>query len=248
MPFASVQKAWHGLGKLVDKAMTSEEAIQEAGLNWEVEKLPNYVRVGEEFKKSPNSFSTVRTDTGEILGGRLFESYALIQNREVFVPFNDLFKEEAHIETAGSLFGGRKVFMTAKIPSYIRVNGSDDLIEKYLFFTTSHDGSGSVIGAITPVRIVCNNTLNASLNECSNKISIRHNIHEKGSLSRITELMGVVNQYTLEIEEVFSAIVRKPHTDEQVKKLVYNVFAPDRQVVNPDEFSTRLVNLTLALI
>lgn len=134
--------------------------------------------------------------------------------------------------------------MTAKIPSYIRINGSDDLVEKYLFFTTSHDGSGSVIGAITPVRIVCNNTLQAALNSCSNKISIRHNIREKGGLSKITDLMGVVNRYTLEVEEVFSTMARKPYTDEQVKKLVYNVFAPDGQVVNPDEFSTRMVNLT----
>src|SRR3546814_20848068 len=76
-------------------------------------------------------------------------------------------------ETAGALGNGERIFITAKLPDYIRVGG-DDLIEKYLFLTTSHDGSGSITAAFTPIRIVCANTLNAAMPRQSNTIKIRH--------------------------------------------------------------------------
>src|SRR3546814_16174542 len=86
-------------------------------------------------------------------------------------------------ETAGALGNGERIFITAKLPDYIRVGG-DDLIEKYLFLTTSHDGSGSITAAFTPIRIVCANTLNAAMHRKSNTIKIRHTSGAKRSEER----------------------------------------------------------------
>jgi len=244
--FVTTEKAWHALGVQVDKAMTAEEAMAQSLTNFEVVKVPNFARVGEgpDFIPAPNSWSTVRTDTNAVLGSRMADSYTVIQNREVFSAFDELFKNDARIETAGSLFGGRKVFMTAKLPSYIRVNGTDDVLEKYIFFMTSHDGSCAVTGAVTPVRVVCNNTLNAAFQKCTNKVTIRHSVKEYAALEKITQLMGVINSYTEQAQEVFTAMARTPYTDDQVKLLVKNLFVGDLKADNPEEWSTRLINLT----
>jgi phage/plasmid-like protein (TIGR03299 family) len=90
-------------------------------------------------------------------------------------------------ETAGALGKGERIFIIAKLPDYINV-GNNDLIEQYLFFTTSHDGSGSITAAFTPVRIVCNNTLNAALRKQSNSIKIRHTVNAKERLEEAHKL------------------------------------------------------------
>jgi len=116
----------------------------------------------------------VRTDTDEVLGlvGR---DYNVVQNIAAFGFFDNIVGAGSGIryETAGCLCRGQNIFITAKLPDYIRV-GRDDLIEQYLFLTSSHDGSGSITIAFTPVRIVCANTLNAAMRHKSNCIKIRH--------------------------------------------------------------------------
>jgi hypothetical protein len=88
---------------------------------------------------------------------------------------------------------GERIFITTKLPGYIKVGG-DDLIEKYLFLTTSHDGFGSITAAFTPIRIVCNNTLNAALSNCSNSIKIRHTQNAKERLEQAHKVMGIANK------------------------------------------------------
>ncbi|CAA9199500.1 hypothetical protein FLACOL7796_02752 [Flavobacterium collinsii] len=86
-------------------------------------------------------------------------------------------------------FLGERIFITAKLPDYIRV-GNDDLIEKYLFLTTSHDGSGSITAAFTPIRIVCANTLNAAMHNKTNTVRIRHTSNAKQRLGQAHKVMG----------------------------------------------------------
>src|SRR6476659_1783755 len=163
--FSVKEKAWHGLGQIVSDHPSSREALQFAGLDFEVAKLPNLHRLpdGKEVT-SENSFFTYRTDNQEILGDRLGSDYEVVQNKDAFSFFDAIVghKEGILYETAGALGKGERIFITAKLPDYIRV-GHDDLIEKYLFLTTSHDGSGSITAAFTPIRVVCNNTLTVAL-------------------------------------------------------------------------------------
>lgn len=102
-----------------------------------------------------------------------------------------------------------KVFITAKLPGYIKV-GSDDLIEKYLFLTTSHDGFGPITAAFTLVRIVCANTLNAALQNQTNSIKIRHTASARQRLEQAHHLMGINNKFSAELEEFLTSGLRYP--------------------------------------
>ncbi len=240
--FSVNEKPWHGLGKIVSDYPSSREAIQYAGLDYSVEKRalftfdnenqnanPDYDIIIPEIKV-PNYFATVRTDTETVLGV-VGKDYELIQNRDAFTFFDSIVGGEGiQYETAGALGKGERIFITAKLPGYIKV-GSEDLIEKYLFLTTSHDGFGSISAAFTPTRIVCNNTLNAALRNCSNRISIRHTTGAKERLESAHKIMGISNKLTEEMEQIFNQWSKVRVTDPELKKLVRLAMVPNREVL-----------------
>src|SRR3546814_16291285 len=159
--------------------------------------------VGSQELHVPNYYATMRTDTNTVLGvvGR---DYEVVQNRDAFSFFDSIVGGDGMMyETAGALGNGERIFITAKLPDYIRVGG-DDLIEKYLFLTTSHDGSGSITAAFTPIRIVCANTLNAAMHRNSNTIKIRHTSGAKERLEQATKLMGIRNPLAINMETHFN--------------------------------------------
>ena len=175
--FSVKQKAWHGLGQIVEQYPTSEEAIKYAGLNYEVAKSPLYIK-GSNFvetpngiettdseQKVPNYFANIRTDNNAVLGV-VGNDYHIVQNREAFSFFDAIVGGGDGIlyETAGALGKGERIFITAKLPGYIRVGNGNDVTEKYVFLTTSHDGSGSITAAFTPIRIVCQNSATRWMN------------------------------------------------------------------------------------
>ena len=139
--FSVKETAWHGLGQIVQEYPNSRDALRFAGLDYEVGKLPNK-HVFPDGKEiiSDTSFFTYRKDTDEILGSSVGKEYKVVQNADAFSFFDAIVGGEEGIlyETAGALGKGERIFITAKLPGYIKV-GSDDLIEKYIFLTTSHD-------------------------------------------------------------------------------------------------------------
>lgn len=139
--------------------------------------------------------------------------YEVVQNTEAFNFFDAIVEGEGiQYETAGALGNGERIFITAKLPGYIKV-GSDDLIEKYLFLTTSYDGFGSITAAFTPVRTVCQNTLNAALRNCSNRIKISHTQNAKEHLQEAHKVMGISNKLSNELEAIFNHWSKVPITD-----------------------------------
>lgn len=188
--FTVKEKAWHNLGVVLDKCPTSAEAIRHAGLDYEVLKVPVFCTPEN---KQPvviaDKYATYRKDNGSVLG-IVGDRYTIIQNRDAFTFFDEIVGEGAAIyETAGCLGNGEVIFITAKLPDYIKV-GNNDLIEQYLFLTSSHDGSGAIQVAFTPIRIVCNNTLNFALQNCTNKLTIRHTESAKARLAQAHKVMG----------------------------------------------------------
>ncbi len=259
--FSVKEKAWHGLGQIVSDYPTSAEAIKHAGLDYLVEKRPLFTYDNENFKGNedtdiiipeievPNYYATMRTDTEDVLGvvGR---EYHVVQNTDAFSFFDSIVGGGHGIlyETAGALGKGERIFITAKLPDYIRV-GFDDLIEKYLFLTTSHDGSGSIIAAFTPIRIVCNNTLHSALNNMSNCIKIRHTESAKDKLTQAHQLMGITNKLAIELSEIFNQWSRIRITDKQVLKLIQQAMAPSKEMLEnvlsgkEDEYSSYFKNV-----
>lgn len=237
--FSVKEKAWHQLGKIVDQAQTSEQAIQLAGLNFEVEKAKLQAVLTETTVPVEDHFATYRKDNNDILG-IVGSSYKVVQNADAFTFFDSIVGKGAAIyETAGCLNKGEVIFITAKLPDYIRV-GNDDLIEQYLFLTSTHDGTGSIQAAFTPIRIVCNNTLNAALRHCSNKISIRHTAGAKEKLYQAHKIMGISHAMEKELTEIFNRMSKTTISDKQLKDLVARALAPTPEALTKFESQEEL--------
>jgi phage/plasmid-like protein (TIGR03299 family) len=260
--FFSVQeKAWHGLGQIVTDYPTSAEAIKHAGLDYEVIKSPLYtnasniidptdnleIRVNE--INVPNYFATIRRDNNAVLGV-VGKEYHIVQNREAFSFFDAIVGGTDGIlyETAGALGNGERIFITAKLPDYIRVGNGDDVTEKYIFLTTSHDGSGSITAAFTPVRIVCQNTLNASLRNMSNVVRIRHTSGAKQRLENAHKVMGLASEFSNQLEDIFNNWAKVKVADNEIKKMIQFALCPNKETLqhlkagNDDEISTVFKN------
>ena len=248
--FSTQVHPWHGLGQIVKDYPTSREALQFAGLDYEVIKLPNIHRLEDGTETiSDTSFFTYRKDNGAILGDKLGVDYKIVQNVDAFTFFDSIVGEDSVMyETAGALGKGEKIFITAKLPGYIKV-GSDDLIEKYIFLTTFHDGSGSITAAFTPVRIVCQNTLSMALSNCSNVVKIRHTDSAQERLKNAHKIMGISNTLTQQLDAIFNQWAKVRITDKQVMRLIQEAMAPSREVLDnirkgaTDELSTAFTNI-----
>ncbi len=258
--FSVKEKPWHGLGKIVEDYPTSAEAIQYAGLDYTVEKRPLYTYDTENQNGDPDSdiiipeisvpnySATVRTDTDEVLGV-VGKDYQIVQNRDAFSFFDSIVGGDGiQYETAGALGNGERIFVTAKLPNYIKV-GREDLIEQYLFLTTSHDGFGSITAAFTPVRIVCNNTLNAALRSKTNSIKIRHTANAKERLEQAHQVMGISNKLSVELDTIFNHWATVRITDPRMRKLIQLAMVPNKEVLQnlnagkDDELSTCFKNM-----
>lgn len=228
--FASTKTAWHKLGQMVENAMTAAEAIELAGLNYVVSKCDALAEINGKIVPVQDKFVTFRTDTNAplgIVGGR----YNIVQNKDAFGFFDAIIGGESAIyETAGALgLHGERIFITAKMPDFIRIEGTDDITEVYILLTNSHDGSGSIVAAITPVRVVCQNTLNAALRNTINKVSIRHTANAKHNLEEAHKLLKITHAYTNELNEAFNHLSKKSITDNQVKELIKDLFKSEKE-------------------
>ena len=162
------EKPWHGLGTNVEEAPTSKEALIAAGLNWNVRSEDIHLRNGEIVE----GYKANVRDTDRAVLGVVTDRYRVVQNREAFAFTDALLGEGVRYETAGSLLGGRKVWMLARMPHEYVIGG--ERISPYLLFSNAHDGSGPVRVAITPIRVVCNNTLNLALRTARRSWSLMH--------------------------------------------------------------------------
>ena len=264
--FSVKEKAWHNLGQIITDYPTSAEAIIHAGLNYTVEKRPLFTYDTENHTGDPDTdilipeievpdfYATIRNDTEQVLGV-VGKDYEVVQNVNAFEFFDSIVggKDGILYETAGALGKGERIFITAKLPDYIRV-GKDDLIEQYLFLTTSHDGYGSITAAFTPVRIVCANTLNAAMRNHSNGIKIRHTASANERLKQAHQLLGITNQLADELEEVFNHWSKIRITDNAVKHLIQIAMAPNKEVLQnlqngkQDELSTTYNNMVSSVM
>ena len=239
--FIVKEKPWHGLGQIVQDYPTSLEALKFAGLDYTVAKRNLFTLKSKDNIADlsgsiyipgipvPEFYATLRTDNEQVLGV-VGKDYEIVQNVDAFCFFDAIVGGDGiQYETAGALGKGERIFITAKLPSYIKV-GKDDLIEQYLFLTTSHDGSGSITVAFTPVRIVCNNTLNAALKNSSNAMKIKHTSNAKERLETAHKILGITNQLSLNLETTFNQWSKIRITDPEVKKLIQLALMPKKEV------------------
>ncbi len=226
---------WHGFGKKVEKALTSADAIQAAGLDWGMEKKQLYL---ENQVIVPGAFATVRKDNNAILG-TVGQQYTILQNKQAFSFFDAIVGvKEAMYHTAGALGAGEKVWLLAKLPGYVRVQG-DDVTEKYLLLSNSHNGTSAVSIMFTPIRVVCQNTLNIAVSGADNKVNVRHTINMGARVNAVQEALGIVNQKFSIFEEAAKSMTMVKVTDEAFKEFVKK----SGVVPNEDKLSSRSENI-----
>jgi phage/plasmid-like protein (TIGR03299 family) len=219
--------AWHGLGTVVSEAQSSADALRIAGLDWDVSLTDLTADFGEDatgerYRKVPECRATYRTDTGMPLGA-VGTRYTPLQNREAFDWMDAIVGESLAIwHTCGSLRGGRRVWMLAKLPGTLEVANAD-VLEKYVLIANSHDGSGAVRLFPTNVRVVCANTLRLAMSGFNRNpeagLSLRHTV---GGLSRrieqAKELLGVVDASHEQFADTAKAMLAKPMSSSQVSE------------------------------
>ena len=212
--FSVREKPWHGLGAVVMEAPTSAEALRLAGLNWKVVQEPVYTGHNEMVKGYK---ANVRSSDRKVLGV-VSDRYKVVQNVDAFSFTDELLGKGVRYETAGSLQEGKKVWLLARLPREYIIAG--ERISPYLVFSNTHDGSGSVKVAVTPIRVVCNNTLNLALDTAKRSFSMMHagNVQDKIQEAKDTLFMAEKYMDSLGIE--FEQLRRQKVTDAQVKEYI----------------------------
>jgi phage/plasmid-like protein (TIGR03299 family) len=229
---------WHQLGVQLQNPATAQEAIQAAGLDYKVKLKPVKTIVNRKHKVVPNTFATVRTDTSEILGV-VGSRYEPIQNKDAFSFFDALVgSDEAIYETAGVLGRGERIWILAKLPDYIRV-GKNDIVNKYLLLTNSHDGSAVVRAKLTPIRVVCSNTLSVALNGGEQEVRIRHTANAIHKLEQAHKLLGLTNNLYQQLDTILNRMALRKITGKQLIDYVKTLVP-----ANPEAtFQTRNENI-----
>jgi phage/plasmid-like protein (TIGR03299 family) len=228
------EKPWHGLGQQLSSPATAAEAIEASNLNWKVMKQPIYA--GDADKQLvKDRFAVVREDLWEKKMSPVFgivgKEYTPLQNHEAFNFFDDIVGKKAAIyHTAGALGDGERVWILAKLPSDIQVIG-DDIAEKYLLLSNSHDGNSSVQIKFTPIRVVCNNTLTMALNN-GPTLRVPHTKDLHNRLREVEKLMGIVHKRFDQIEDTFKEMSKIQLNREKLSNYLEFVFPNPK---NPDD-------------
>lgn len=208
--FYTREKPWHGLGTRVMESPTSKEALQLAGLDWKVLQEPIYTETEELIEGYK---ANVRDSDRKVLGV-VTDRYKVIQNEEAFAFTDALLGEGVRYETAGSLQGGRKVWLLAHMPHEYIISG--ERISPYLVFSNTHDGSGAIKVALTPIRVVCNNTLNLALSTAKRSWSMIHTGDIQSKMQEVKDTLFLAEKYMDSLGKEFETLRMKKLTDKQV--------------------------------
>ena len=228
--FASLREpAWHGLGTVIDEAVSTQEMLELAHLaGWNV-RLETVDLPGRSHREY---FATVRTnpfDGEDDVLGLVGERYNVLQNEELFT-FGDNLLDGGRWETAGSIKNGTVVFGSLALERQTDLDpkGRGDKVNNYLLVHTSHDGSLAIQASVTPVRVVCQNTLNAAVgrkgNRAKQSFRIRHTQTVQGKVAAAREALGLTHKYLDEFDKMASEMISKEINDKQFFEIITAVY------------------------
>ena len=284
--FSRKELAWHKLGQVIQEAVTAEEALKLANLDFEVELKPIYasfipkgctVRGSEPYLEvydKNNNFvkeiskkgtlietnkSVCRMDNYTSLG-IVGNQYTPVQNIESLnfiyniLKHNPDIKErnDITIETAGVLGLGERIFVTAKLPKGFTIGEEKDSTELYVVFTNSHDGTSSLTAMVTPIRVVCNNTLTSALKNNKSKVQFRHTKNIHNSMKEGMALLNIAYTNFESNQMFYNHLLNIKVDDNLIDNLIGKAMLDDNQFmafeklglrsVSTDLISTRLKN------
>lgn len=205
---------WHGLGIRVESALSSTDAIEKSGLNWSVIQRPIMTN---DYNPIPGYKANIR-DIDEKVLGVVTDRYKVVQNSEAFAFTDSLVGEGVRYETAGALQDGRKIWLLAKLPDKYIIEGEQ--IEPYLVFSSSHDGNGAIKVAMTPIRVVCQNTLNIALSTAKRVWSTVHVGDLNRKMNEAHNTLLLAEKYMGKLGAEFSRLSKIKLTDAKVMEYI----------------------------
>ena len=209
---------WHGLGTRVEEAPDSREALILAGLDWQVIQKPIMTGDGQPIDGFK---ANIRDQDGQVLGV-VTDRYKVVQNEDAFAFTDELLGEGVVYETAGSLQKGRRTWILAKLPQRYIISG--DEITPYLVFMNSHDGTGAIKAAMTPVRVVCQNTLNLALSTTKRSWSTVHTGNIQGKWEDARNTLLYADRYMAELGKAVDELQQIRLSDKKVYEYINALF------------------------
>lgn len=243
------EKPWHyemtkDRTQIIQTAPTSKDALIYAGLDWTVSSEPIYDGNGNEIK----GFKANTRSSDKSVLGVVTDRYKIVQNFEAFDFTDNLLGEGLTYETAGSLKNGKTIWLLGKMPEKYIVG---DKFEPYICFTNSHDGMGAIKIALTPIRVVCNNTLNYALSKASRSWSTKHMGDMKGKLAEARNTLNLVNIYYDNLAETADRLANEKFMDSDIAEVLDEMFPitedmSDRRKNNIKDIKDGIIVCTLA--
>ena len=215
---------WHKLGAKLENPATAAEAIEAAGLNYQVELVPLFTEAGIPV---PRRKGVIRSDSRQVLGS-VGTSYVPVQNEEAF-QFLDAIVADGGLRyhTAGALGKGERIWMLAKLPGHIRVKNTEDITEKFLLLHNSHDGSSPLRVHFTPIRVVCQNTLSiAERNGRGLGCSIMHKGDLESKVYGAQKVLGLANRFFDDLQPKIDLLASYLPTRDQLHQFFCTLY-PD---------------------
>lgn len=230
---------WHyeltkDVTKLIQEAPTSKDALDLAGLNWTVDGKPVFDVNGNPIKGYK---ANTRSSDGSVLGV-VTDRYKVVQNSEAFDFTDALIGEGVTYETAGSLKNGKTIWLLAKMPER---NILDDKFDPYICFTNSHDGTGAIRVVSTPIRVVCNNTLNLALNTATRSWSTRHMGDMNSKLQEAKHTLQLANDYLDALADEADRLANEKFSNEEVLAVLDEMFPVNPEMSNRQRNNAEIV-------
>lgn len=224
----SVRKVpWHGMGTILEEPPKGiEDALKKSQLDWTVEQVPVYIPNGKEYIPVERdgkqvAFANVRSDTKEVLGV-VSDRYQILQNTKAFSFLANLIGTDMMYETAGSLNNGKRVWVLARLPEHIDIGG--DATNMYSFITNDHTGGRAVKAAVSPVRIVCQNTLTAALGSAPRTYSFPHIGDPNAHIIEARNVLGMTIEYSKQFKEFGDRLASQKITEKKLREVMEHLY------------------------
>ena len=215
---------WHGLGTKVPNDLSTDQMLEASGLNWSVEKLPSFVTNPFNAKvQETGSYSLIRSSDFKVLAPNVGKNWNPVQNKEAFDFFAEYVEQgDLEMHTAGSLMGGKVVWALAKIKQGFELFKGDE-VENYMLFSNPHQFGKSIDIRMTPIRVVCNNTLTLSLSQSSDKmVTMTH--RKQFDAEVVKEQLGIAREKLDNYKTMAEFLGKKRYTTEKLVEYLNTIY------------------------
>lgn len=245
--FAVRKPTWHGLFPVLEKSPKSvQDALKKSGLHWTVQQRELFIPTSKTAKALVEGYkANVRSDTGDVLGV-VTDDYEVVQNHQAFEFLSSLIGSDAMWECAGSVRGGRRLFVLCRIPEYLTIGG--DEVRQYMLVYTSHDGSLAMTVKPTDVRTVCENTLRMAMGDGLDAFKIRHVGDPTGQLHAARNALRLTIDYGKQFAKFGNKLASQKMTERHMRSVIEELWPAgesDRSVKSAERTREAVMDLFL---